>query len=139
MIARPLWYDDETYTRVGTRSGRTAALSRRVRTKRRRYAAVRRMMGIVGGLTLGIVVYLGLMANVTWMNYELAKSAHERARLQDVSARLDEKIARLESRERLAVLANRLGMRDPSTFAQIQLPAERHVEPTGIALLRWLK
>ena len=139
MIARPLPFEDDAPARVGTRSGRTAALRRRVRTKRRRYAAINRVVAVVAGLTLCIVVYLALLANVTRMDYELTKSTHEKSRLQEVSARLEDRIARLESREHLAQLASKLGMHDAQTFAAIVLPAERPPEPARLAFLRWLK
>lgn len=140
MIARPLVLDDDVVrTRVGTRSGRTAAHLRRGRTKRLRHAAVRRVSALLGLVTVSIVLYLGLTANVTRLNYELAKSARERARLEDVSALLDDRIARMASRERLAQLAGRLGMRDPQTFADVTLPAEGAPAPTGLAFLSWLR
>lgn len=140
MIARPLPLEDDPRPRVGTRSGRTAALRRRVRTKRLRHKALGRVTAVVVASTLSIVVYLALMANVTRLNYELTKSTHERIRLQDESGRLEDRIARLESRERLASVANRLGMHEAQRFAQIALPAERiPPPPTGIAFLRWLK
>jgi ABC-type Fe3+ transport system permease subunit len=139
VIARPLPYEYETRPRVGTRSGRTAAHRRRGRTKRRRYAVLGRIVAVTSGFTTCIAMYLGLMANVTWMNYELGKSEHEKRSLLEISARLDDRIARMESRERLAKLAAHLGMHEPQTFASVALPVERQPAPTGLAFLRWLK
>ncbi len=92
------------------------------------------------GLTLAIVVYLSLMANVTRMNYDLSRSVRVKTQLVDESSRLDDKIARLSSRERLAQLAAKLHMQQPQTFAQVTLPQE-HVAaaPRGLAFLPWLK
>lgn len=142
MIARPLPYE-EIVTRpaaTGTRSGRTAAHVRRKRTRSLRFANFARIFTTVGALTLAIVVYLSLMANVTRMNYELSKNARAKTALVDESSRLDDKIARLVTRERLAVLATRLHMHEPQTFAQIALPVERTAPaPHGLAFLTWLK
>jgi len=140
VIARPLIVEEDFFApRVATRSGRGAASRRRVRTKRQRYEAMLRIVVVVGVVTLAVVTYLALLANVTGMTYELAKSARDKARLQDVSARLDDRIARLASRDRLAQLAAQIGMRDPQTFAVVQSPAEPKAPPAGVAFLRWLK
>ena len=48
--------------------------------------------------------------------------------------------SRLESRERLSRLAAKLGMREAGTFAEVALPAPAQPpQPSGIALLSWLK
>ncbi len=126
-------------TRVGTRAGHTAVSRRRAHAWRLRYVGFARMFATVGVLTLCVVVYLGLMANVTRMNYDLAKRLAERARLMDESSRLDDRIARLSSRERLGEVAARLGMREPQTFAEIALPQAHPLGSHGLALLDWLK
>ncbi|GAC1309126.1 MAG: hypothetical protein NVSMB19_22690 [Vulcanimicrobiaceae bacterium] len=105
-----------------------------------RYAGFARIFTTVGVLTIAIVVYLALMANVTRMNYELTKTVRAKTALLDESSRLDDRIARLVSRERLAILAGRLGMHEPQTFAQIVVPPERSANaPRGLAFLTWLK
>ncbi len=142
MIARPLPYridqDDAARGRTGTRAGRNAVVRRRAKTKRMRYAVLRRTLLAVCTLTLCVFVYLGLMANVTRMNYELLRDDRVRARLIDETARLDDRIARLETRERLAGFAARLHMREPQTFAQVTLPADVPVPARRLALLDWL-
>ena len=126
--------------RAGTRAGRSAVGRRREQRLRARYAPLGRIAAIVLGFTFVIVAYLALLANVTRLNYELSKSAHLRARLVDQSARLEDQIARLESRERLSRLAAKLGMREAGTFAEVALPAPAQPpQPSGIALLSWLK
>jgi cell division protein FtsL len=126
--------------RVGSRAGRTAVEGRRVLRRRARYAYLVRAVTGVAVVTFVVVAYLGLMANVTRMNYELTKNAIAEAKLTGETAGLDDRIARLESRERLAALAKQLGMREPQTFAAIALPADVQPEkPTGVAFLSWLK
>jgi cell division protein FtsL len=126
---------------VGSRAGRTATANRRLHRKRIRYAYLARVVATVGVVTLVVVTYLALMANVTRMNYELSKNAETQATLAAETARLDDQIARLESRERLAAIAAKLGMHDPGTFAAVVVPPveARAPEPSGIALLSWLK
>ena len=102
--------------RTTARTARNAAHSRRQRTASLRYRSSLRIVGALGAVTLLVVGYLWLMANVTKLNYEYAKATHERVRLLDQAARLDDQIAQLESRERLAAIAAKLGMVDPSRF-----------------------
>ena len=140
MIAQPLPYEESVPARTGTRSGRTAGNVRRNRTRSRGYASLVKILATASAFTLAIVLYLGLMANVTRMNYDLSRAAREKTRSLDVSSRLDDKIARLASRERLARLAASLHMREQQTFAQVTLPAQRpETLPRGLAFLPWLK
>jgi cell division protein FtsL len=139
MIAQPLpQLDDFVAPRAGTRAGRNAARMRRSRTRRLRYRGIVRILVVLGALTLLVVFYLGLAANVMRLNYELGKVKQERAQLIDQTSRLDDQIARLESRERLAQVAARLGMREPATFAAVVLPAPGpRTPPPGLAFLNW--
>jgi hypothetical protein len=139
VIARPLPQIEEFIgPRPGTRAGRTAARVRRSRTRRERYRGIRRILGTVGTLTICVVVYLALAANVMRLNYALGKEVQARARLADETTRLDDQIARLESRERLARVAAALGMHEPRSFAAVTLPVERPpVQPHGLAFLNW--
>ncbi|MDQ2857501.1 MAG: hypothetical protein M3R53_02465 [Candidatus Eremiobacteraeota bacterium] len=141
MLASPLPYDeDDVAVRIGTRSGRTAAVRRRGRTKRKPYRGFVRMFATAAALTLCVAVYLALMANGTRLNYELTKSSAERTRLRDQTARLDDRIARLDSREHLGMLAAKLGMHEPETLSEIVLPRARQAPvSSGIAFLTWLK
>jgi hypothetical protein len=143
VIARPLpRYPDEFEAPklTGTRAGRNAVVRRRKKTQRLRYAGLVRTLAFVGVSTVCVFVYLGLMANVTRMNYELSNNAKTRAKLLDETAQLDDRIARLESRERLAGFAVRLRMHEPQTFAEVTVPPET-VAPAGhrLALLDWLR
>ncbi len=140
MIARPLPYDSEAplERRAGTRAGRTAVLRRRARSRRERYATLIRMFVAFVAFVLVVVLYLGLMANVLRLNYELAHLGRQKAQLLDATALADDQIAAAESDERLRAFARRLGMREPATFAAVTLrpdpPAEEHV-----AFSPWLK
>jgi cell division protein FtsL len=116
-----------------------------------RYRSIVNIVGTLGVVTIMIVGYLWLMANVTKMNYEYAKATHERTRLLDQTSRLDDQIAHLESRERLAAIASKLGMTEPARFGVATLaPLEPIAESQasrqavrGVALLRpitdWLR
>jgi len=141
MIAPELFVPSpEVQRKIACRAARTAARLRVVERRRRRYLVLRRAGAVMGLMTLLVVAYLGLMANVTRLNYELARSARVQTRLADESARLEDQIARLESPDRLAAIGAKLGMRDAGTFASVVIPrAERAAEPRGVALLGWLK
>ncbi len=142
MIARPLPAEefDSPRVRSGTRAGRSAVGRRYARARRLRYAALLRLLVAVAFVTLLFFAYLALMANVTRMNYDLARVSGEKAALIDVSVQLDDRIASLESRDHLAKLAAQLGMHEPQTFAEISAPAQQtQARPDGIAFLDWLK
>jgi hypothetical protein len=91
------------------------------------------------------MVWLLLVASITRTSYEISKVNRERAALEDQTTRLDDTIARLESRDRLAMVAASLGMSDPRTFAIVQLPQTAHpnAPARGLAFLSaigdWIK
>jgi len=140
VIASPRPYDAEApfEKRAGTRAGRTAVLRRRARNRRERYATLTRIFAAFVTIVLVVVLYLGLMANVMRLNYELAHLGRQKAQLLDATALGDDQIAAAESSERLRAFARRLGMHEPTTFVAVTLqpdpPAEAHV-----AFLPWLK
>jgi cell division protein FtsL len=105
----------------GTRAGRTASELRRGRVRRSRYAEVGRIAAITTVVMILVIGYLLLLANVTRMHYETARAERQRVALQEETQRLDDEIARLSSRERLAMLAARLGMKESSAFSVVQL------------------
>jgi cell division protein FtsB len=124
--------------RGNARVARGAAMVRRQRTASMRYRAIVRTLATLAVLTFAVVAYLGLMANVTRMNFEYTKVARDRARLLDESVRLDDQIAHLQSRERLAALASRLGMRESGRFQVATIPSAPRLaeQPAhGLALL----
>ena len=109
---------------MNVRSARGAAERRRKRSGTLRYRSIVNMLLIVSGLTLCVVVYLGLLANVTRLTYDQARLDRTHARLVDETTGLDDQIARLESRDRLAVIAARLGMRESRRFDVAVVPPQ---------------
>jgi hypothetical protein len=141
VIAQPLLFDEEfPQPRVGSRAGRAAVGRRRSLRRRSRYLLLGRIVASLAIGTVAIGIYLALMANVTRMNYELSKNLRTQTRLSDESARLDDEIQGLSSRERLGFIGAKLGMHEAESFAQISLPREYSAQPAaGIAFLPWLK
>jgi len=78
----------------------------------------------IAAVTFVVMGYLTLLVNVSHLYYEFAQANSKRLELQDMTMRLDDKIARLRSRERLALVAGRLGMHDPVAYAVVRLPRE---------------
>jgi cell division protein FtsL len=115
--------------RGNARVARVAAQTRRKRSLSLRYRSIVRIIQTLAAATVLIVGYLWLMANVTRMNYEYARATHERTQLLDETTALEDQIARLESRERLADLAAKLGMNEPARFSVAVLTAS----PTHVA------
>ncbi len=107
------------------RSARGATQARRKKNAGQRYAHLGRF---VAGLAIVVILLMGyvtLMANVTSLNYALARAERQRVGLQDQTARLDDRIAALRSQDRLAGIAARLGMVDAQQYAIVQLPQPR--------------
>ncbi len=85
-----------------------------------------------------LMSYVMLMANLTGLNYSVARTQRERAALQDQTARLDEQIAALTSQDRLSAIAAKLGMRDAQTYAIVALPHAPRISQSRLALLSTL-
>jgi cell division protein FtsB len=131
---------DRFRRRTGTRLGSQAVRVRRGRLRRRRYAVILRAFAVLGAITICVVAYLWLVANVTNVRMQISDDVRVRQRLIDRTTQLEDKIARLDSRESLAKIATRLGMHEPSTFALVTVPADRAREaPRGVAFLPWLR
>ena len=138
MIARPRVYEAEpSRARLASRAARTAADRRRARTLRSRYTLFSRILVAATLVTVVVCAYLALMANVTRMNYQIAKARAEESRLLDQTARNEDRIARLESRERLAAVAASLRMHEAARFVLVRLPEPPVVAdaPRGLAFL----
>jgi len=136
MIARPFRETAEApRPRTGSRAGHGAV------TRRERYSAVVQIVATLAVLTLCVFVYLGLMANVTRMSYELTRNAQTRAKLIDETTRLDERLEALESHERLAQIAKSLGMKESAALTVARLPQSPTAPHGGTflaALTAWL-
>ena len=126
---------------------RKSARRRQARTRRQRYVTAVRVLGASAAVVALLMLYLALIANLTSLNYRIGRASEQRTALQEETMRLDDRIAHLESRERLAELAMKLGMQEPHIYAVVS-PAEAIASkpdhgPGGIALLGsvadWLK
>jgi hypothetical protein len=128
---------------AGSRAGRSAAERRRGRTAVLRHRAVLRTVAVLSIATLAVVAYLASMANVTRLNFELTRAARDRVALLGETTRLDDKLASLESRDRLELIAAGLGMRDPATFAVAVVRPQPVEKPSGLAFFpsvaHWLR
>jgi len=113
------------------------ASRRRVRRSRLRgYTMLGRMVAVLAVVFICTISYVMLMANLTSLNYALGRESATRLGLLDETTRLDDQIAHLRSRERLADVAAKLGMHDPQTFAVVELPRPvASPPPGGIAFL----
>jgi len=78
-----------------------------------------------------IMTYVLLMGNLTALNYSLAHARADELSLQEETMRLDDRIAALQSRDRLAAIAARLHMHDPHVYAVVDLPAPVATPPAG--------
>jgi len=123
---------------------RAATRRRFARAQRRGYLAFLRVAAVVAVFVLPLMLYVTLTANLTSLNYALTRAEAQKTELLAQTLRQDDRIAKLESRERLAALAARLHMHDPRIYAVVTLPVERRAATPGrgIALLgavgQWL-
>ena len=128
---------------TNVRAARTAAHARRKRTAALRHQTILRAAAALVAMTAVVALYLFLQDNVTRLNYDLARAGRERDKLVVRTTALDDQIARLESRDRLAAVAAGLGMHDAGSFVVATIPAATAAErPRGIALLsftHWLR
>jgi cell division protein FtsL len=126
---------------------RRSVRRRRLRNHYRRYVDAIRILGVLAIVMTLVMSYLALMANLTSLNYRVGVALEKRAALQEQTMRLDDKIAHLESRERLAEIAMKMGLHEPRIYAVVARtdaqPASTKLRRGGIALLGamadWLK
>ena len=117
-----------------------ATRRRRLHARRARYAGSVRVLGLITLILAAVMSYVALTSNVTGLNYAIAHAENERVQLQGDVQRLDDQIAHLESRERLAEVAAKLKMRDPARYEIVALPqTQPRPKPGGIALLGWFR
>ena len=121
------------------RTARAATQTRRKKSSQQRYSHLGRFVFCLTAVVILLMGYVMLMANLTSLNYAVARAEKERVALQDQTARRDDRIAALRSQERLAAIASRLGMRDAQAYAIVQLPqAPKPVAPSRLAVLSTL-
>lgn len=113
------------------RSVRAATQRRIVRKSRARTSTVRRVFGAVTCVLALLMAYVVLTASLTGLSYAVAKERAQREALQEETMRLDDRIAALQSDDRLAALAARMGMREPQAFAVVRIepPPAAHARP----------
>ena len=116
-----------------------AATQRRVRrTRRRMRAPVFAMLTLTIIALIPLLGYVTLTARLTSLNYALVRSDREHIALLEDTQRLDERIARLQSPDRLAALAAKLKLHDPHVYAVVRVPdLKPQPRPTGFALFAW--
>ncbi|HVA38024.1 MAG TPA: hypothetical protein VNJ51_10475 [Candidatus Dormibacteraeota bacterium] len=78
-----------------------------------------------------VMAYVALFAHVTTLGYAYARAQGELAKAQAEHTQLQDETARLESPQRLAAIAKRLGMRDPGTELVVRLGAPPAVASRG--------
>ncbi len=124
--------------------GRTATRRRLRRAQRRGYLALFRVGGVAALIVVPLMLYVMLTANLTGLNYKLARVEAQKTELLAETMRQEDRIAKLESRERLAQVAARLHMHDPGMYAIVTVPPPGHeaAPAQGVALLgamnQWL-
>ena len=114
---------------------RDAARRRARRTRLRGYGMLARITLAVAVVLAPIMGYVVLMGNLTALNYSLAQANAQKIELQEETMRLDDRIAGLESRDRLADVALRLHMHDPHVYAVVDVPRPLPTPPSGLAFL----
>jgi hypothetical protein len=117
---------------------RDATIQRQRRTRRRMRAPVLAVLTLTLAALVPLLAYVTLTANLTSLNYALARTDRERVALLEETQRQDERIARLQSPDRLAALAGKLKLHDPHVYAVVRVPeAKPQPRPTGFALFAW--
>lgn len=115
---------------------REAARRRGRRTRLLGYAMPARIAIVFAVVLVPVMIYVLLMGNLTALNYSLAQATQQKSALVEETMRLDDRIAQLQSRERLADLATRLHMHDPQVYAIVDVPGQAAAPPSnGIAFL----
>jgi len=99
-----------------------------------------RVLGALAAVLAPVMLYVMLTSNLTSLNFALTAAENQRAQLQQDVQRQDDQIAHLQSRERLAQVAAKLGMRDPVRYEVISLePKPKEKKTLGLAFLGWLR
>lgn len=135
MIAYKAVSQPKPPARVTVRA-REAARRRGRRTRLKHYAMPARIALTLAVLLVPVMIYVLLMGNLTALNYSLAQATEQKSALLDETTRLDDRIAQLDSRERLSDVASRLHMHDPRVYAVVDVPGPAAAPPAnGIAFL----
>ena len=117
---------------------RAATIQRVRRTRRRMRAPVLAMLTLTIVALVPLLGYVTLTSRLTSLNYALVRTDLQRTALLEETQRLDERIARLQSPDRLAALAGKLKLHDPHVYAVVRVPEPKpQPRPTGFALFAW--
>src|ERR1700761_2678156 len=111
-------------------TARDAARKRGRRTKMQGYSMLARIATIFAVVLVPVMIYVLLMGNLTALNYSLAHATQQKIELQEETMRLDDRIAQLQSRERLAALAQKLHFHDPHVYAVVDVPGPVTAPPS---------
>ncbi|MGH7661423.1 MAG: hypothetical protein ACRENA_10995, partial [Vulcanimicrobiaceae bacterium] len=118
MIAPQLFPEElERYRVSRPRVAVHATRRRRRRALQLHYGASGKVLIVLALVLAPVMLYVLLTTGLTSMNYQLAAAEAQKAQLTGEVQRLDDRIAYLDSRERLAQIAAKLGMRDPTQYA----------------------
>jgi hypothetical protein len=113
---------------------RHATQRRTRRTRRRLQRPVFAVVMLALLVLVPLLAYVTLTANVTSLSFAIVRAERERTALANDAQRLDNKIARLQSPERLAALAGKLRLHDPHVYAVVRVPEPKaQPKPTGLA------
>ena len=143
MIA-PMFFPPEAPTtrrRGPAHSAREATKRRKAYQRKRSYRDVVRICLISVVIVTVVVGYLYLMTRAAALDYRLTRADSLQANLQEETITLQDRLATLESRDRLFSVANRLGMREPEAFLIVNAPGPVRVTehpPILSALVSWL-
>ena len=118
----------ERAVRVRHRTARGATQRRIAHKSRNRYSNIARLSLAIGSLLTIFMLYVVLTSSLTGMSYAVAHAEHQRDAMLEETMRLDDRIAALQSDQRLAALATRLGMADPLRIAVVRLPRPQAVD-----------
>src|SRR6185437_5754598 len=84
------------------RTARRATDARLRHHTRVRYSGIVRFSFVIAGASTLLLAYVMMTSNLTGLTYAVARAKEQRADLQQSAARLDDRIAALESQDRLA-------------------------------------
>ena len=92
-----------------------------MRKSRARYSSIARVSTALVAVLVLLMGYVLLTSTLTGLSYAVATARAQREALQEETMRLDDRIAALRSDDRLSVLAARLKMREPESFAVVRI------------------
>ena len=143
MIA-PLFFPPDVTParrRGPAQTAREATKRRKAYHRKRSYRGVVRICLISTVIVTVVVGYLWLMTRAAALDNRLTKADTLQATLQEETITLQDRLASLESRDRLFSVANRLSMREPEAFFIVNAPGPVRVTehaPILTALTSWL-